>query len=316
LICCIEVKTILVTGGTGLIGKVLSKALKAQGYSVILLSRGRELPPYYDKVFQWDAINRRFDYAALDGVTDIIHLAGAGIADKRWTEHRKKEIVDSRIAPLQAIREGLAARNQKIDTLVSGSAVGWYGSGTDSLLHVENESAASDFMGETCKLWEDAANAFSDCAHRIVKIRTGVVLDADAGAFPSLLRAVKLGFGLPLGTGLQQIPWIHRDDIVAVFMSALDNTAYSGPINATATENCSNGTFTKALCRETNRPFWPFSVPSVFLRVLFGEMADVVLHGSRISNEKLRGLGFTFMYTELSDALRDLLKTQTPDSQS
>lgn len=316
MICCIEVKTILVTGGTGLIGKALAKVLKTQGYKLILLSRGNELPPDYDAVYRWDATNRSFDYAALEGVTDVIHLAGAGIADKRWTDGRKNEIIQSRIAPLQAIREGLAVRNQKIDTLVSGSAVGWYGSGTDSLLHVENESAASDFMGQTCKLWEDAANAFSDCAHRIVKIRTGVVLDSGAGAFPSLLRAVKLGLGAPLGTGLQQIPWIHRDDIVAVFRTALENVSYAGPVNATATQNCSNSNFTKVLCRETHRPFWPISVPSFFLSVLFGEMADVVLQGSRISNEKLRGLGFNFMYTELSDAIRDLLKTQTPDSQS
>lgn len=309
-------KTILVTGGTGLIGKALAKALKAQGYSLILLSRSRELPSHYDKVFQWDATNRRFDYAALDGVTDIIHLAGAGIADKRWTEQRKKEIVESRVAPLQAIRTALAERGQKINTLVSGSAVGWYGSISDSLLHTENEPAAGDFMGETCRLWENAANAFSDCAHRVVTIRNGIVLDAESGAFPSLLRAVKLGFGAPLGTGCQQMPWIHRDDSVAVFKSALENTAYSGPINATASENCNNRTFTKVLCQEAHRPFWPIPVPPLFLRVLFGEMADVVLHGSRISNQKLKSLGFTFRHSDLSEAIRELLKTQTPESRS
>lgn len=316
MICCSEVKTILVTGGTGLIGKALAKVLKAQGYSLILLSRSRELPSHYDKVFQWDATNRRFDYAALDGVTDIIHLAGAGIADKRWTEQRKKEIVESRVAPLQAIRAALIERGQKINTLVSGSAVGWYGSISDSLMHTETEPAAADFMGETCQLWERAANAFSDCSERVVTIRTGIVLDTESGAFPSLLRAAKLGLGAPLGTGRQQMPWIHRDDIVAVYKTALENNTYVGPINATATECCTNYMFIKVLCLEAHRPFWPIPVPPLFLRVLFGEMANVVLHGSRISNQKLKSLGFSFRHSELSETLRELLKTQTPDSRS
>lgn len=316
MICCIAVKTILITGGTGLIGKALAKALKAQGHKLVLLSRSRELPSNYDAVFQWKGGQKRFDYSALDGVTDIVHLAGAGIADKRWTAERKKEIIESRIAPLQAIHSSLTARGQKINSLISGSAIGWYGSGRDALVHTEREPAATDFMGETCRLWEHAAYAFSDCSQRVVTIRTGVVLDSLGGAFPSLLRAAKMGLGAPLGTGHQQIPWIHRDDIVSVFLCALENQQYTGPLNATATENCSNHDFTKALCREIHRPFWPVPVPSVVLRVLFGEMADVVLGGSRISNEKLRSLGFSFSFVELTAALRDLLKTQTPANRS
>ncbi len=309
-----EVKTILITGGTGLIGKALAKELKAKGHRLILLSRGTQPSGDYDAAFRWDPKHKRFDTAALDGVTDIIHLAGAGIADKRWTAERKEEIIESRVAPLQAIRDALVVRNQQINTLISGSAIGWYGSGTDNLLHAENEAAARDFMGETCKQWEDSAFAFSDCSQRVATIRTGIVLGNDSGAFPALLRPVKLGLGAPLGTGLQQMPWIHISDIVAVFVEALENTAYSGPINATATENCSNCEFTKTLCKISHRPFWPIGVPSFVLKGLFGEMASVILGGSRISNAKLRAQGFAFKYTNLADAFRDLLKTQTPDS--
>lgn len=310
MICCIVVKTILVTGGTGLIGNALAKVLKTRGYRLILLSRGTELPPDYDAVFQWDAINKQFDYAALDGVTDVIHLAGAGIADKRWTAERKKEIIESRVAPLQAIRAALLARNQKLNALVSGSAVGWYGSGNDSILHTEKEPAANDFMGETCKLWEKAAKNFSDCADRVVTVRTGVVLDTTGGALPVLMRPVKLCLGAPLGNGLQEFPWIHADDIVMVYINALENPKYEGPINATATENCSNKMFTKTLCSVLDRPFWPVGVPSFFMKMLFGEMAAAVLGGSRISNEKLRTLGFRFKHPELAEALTNLLKNK------
>ncbi len=309
-------KTILITGGSGLIGRPLAKLLKNKGYRLILLSRGSSLPENYDAVFTWDAEKKSFDPQALDGVTGIIHLAGAGIADKRWTDKRKKEIVESRTEPLKALHEALRKRGQRIECLVSGSAVGWYGAQLNSVLCTEDLPSAEDFMGETCRLWENAAYSFGDCCSRIVSIRTGIVLDSYGGVLPPLLSAVRLGLGAPLGSGKQQMPWIHRNDMVAVFANAIENEGYIGSINATATEDCTNYEFTKVLSRIMKRPFWPIGVPAFFLKLILGEMSAIVLGGSRISNAKLRKLGFRFEFSNLHDALAALLKTQTPAKQS
>jgi uncharacterized protein (TIGR01777 family) len=310
------VKTILITGGSGLIGRPLAKLLKAKGYKLILLSRGKVLPPNYDAVYTWDAENKRFDPRALDGVTGIIHLAGAGIAERRWTGNRKKEILESRTAPLKALHEALHKRGQHIECLISGSAVGWYGMKNDDVLHSETEPAAKDFLGETCRLWEEAAVAFSDCCKRIVTIRTGIVLDFEGGALQTIAKAVAFGLGAPLGSGKQQMPWIHINDMVAIFAEALENEKYVGPINATATENCSNSFFIQTLCRVMKRHYWPFGPPSFLLKMVLGEMSAVVLSGTRISNEKLHDLEFRFVYSDLKIALHDLIKKQTPVKQS
>jgi len=316
LICSTIVKTILITGGSGLIGSALAPLLKEKGYKLVLLSRGKTLPANYDSVFKWDAHKQTFDIRALEGVTDVIHLAGAGIAEKRWTTERKREIIASRTAPIKAIHKALREKGQRINCLVSGSAVGWYGMSTDSLLHTEDESAANDYMGETCRLWEEAANAFSDCCSRIVTIRTGIVLDANGGALQTIARAVACGLGAPLGSGKQQMPWIHREDIANIFATALENSLYTGAINATASEDCSNKVFIQTLAKTMRRPFWPIAAPSFVLKSILGEMSAVVLGGSRISNAKLKKLGFRFSHEVLHEALNDLINAQTPVNKS
>ncbi len=300
---------ILITGGAGLLGMALAKMLKADGHTLVLLSRSAQRINPYDAAFTWNPEKAEIDQQALDQIDAIVHLAGAGIADKPWTEKRKQEILDSRVNSAQLLLNTLKQRAQRINVLVSASAVGWYGAQTTSLLHLEEEPAAIDFMGETCRRWEAAADDFSSVANRIVKIRTGVVLDANGGALPELMKPFKFGFGAVLGSGKQQIPWIHIEDIARIFREALFNEAWSGAYNATATEQCSNRTFTQTLGKVLKKPVFPIGVPSLGLRLVLGEMSAVVLEGSRISNAKLRSTGFLFKHPELQSALHNLVHT-------
>lgn len=299
--------TILITGGTGLIGLRLVELLKKQGHKLHLLSRSNKPVAPYDAVFSWDVKDGSIDENALYGVDVIVHLAGAGIADQRWTDERKQEILSSRVDSAKLILETLKRREQKISAFVSGSAIGWYGAYSDTLIHNETEPAASDFMGETCRRWEHAADLFQGIADRIVKIRTGVVLAKTSGALPKMAQPVKWFVGSPLGSGKQQIPWIHLDDVCNIFANAVSDSRYYGPINATATENCTNREFTKVLAKVLNRPMIPIHVPSFVIKALFGEMAVVVLEGSKVSNHRIKQMGYTFQYPSLETAIRNIL---------
>jgi uncharacterized protein len=301
-------KTVLITGGSGLIGEELSKLLKSKGYRLHALSRSEEAIPNYDQTFVWDVNAGTIDENALDGVTQIVHLAGAGIADSPWTDERKRVILESRVKSIELVRTALEKRNQKIDALVSGSAIGWYGAISDDKLHTENEPAADDFMGKTCSAWEGAAGKFENLSARIVKIRTGVVLAKDGGALEQMKKPFKFFVGSALGSGMQQIPWIHLKDIAKVYANAIENNLYTGAINATATESCTNYEFSKTLAKVMHRPMLPVAVPSLVLRLALGDMSKVVLEGSSVSNQKLRSLGYTFEFDDLKEALSDLLK--------
>ncbi len=300
-------KTVLLTGATGLIGSHILPILKENEFRIHLLSRSSKLVPYADAVFKWNPEEGEMDEQALDGVTHLIHLAGAGIADKHWTHARKKEIIQSRVQSAALIHQLLQKRKQQLEVLVSASAIGWYGAISDDRLHVESEPAAQDFLGETCRLWEHAADEFKDVAKRIVKLRTGVVLAKESGALPQLLKPFQFYAGSPLGTGKQQIQWIHITDIARIYSEACCNETWEGTYNASATEECSNRLFAKELAKASNKPLLPISVPSFVLKLLLGEMSAMVLEGSRVSNKKLIDTGFQFQFTELSKALKNLI---------
>jgi len=302
-------KTILITGGTGLLGSHLIPILKEAGFRIHVLSRSSKSILHCDAVFTWNVGRGEIDERAFEGVTHIVHLAGEGIADGRWTESRMKSIISSRVKSAELILSILKKRNQRIEVLVSGSAVGWYGAKTDNLLHTEDESPETDFMGETCRLWEESADAFDKVSSRIVKVRTGIVLAKESGAFPKLIQPFRVHLGAALGSGKQQMPWIHIDDIVQVFYQAITNESWSGAINASATELCSNLEFSKTLAKILGRKLLPIHVPSVVLKMILGDMSAVVLEGSRVSNSKLKSLGFQFKFGNLDDAIKNLLQS-------
>jgi len=298
--------TILITGGSGLIGRKLAGMLAKEGHKVRLLSRKKKLIEPYHEVFTWDINAGIIESGALHGVDTVIHLAGEGIADGRWTERRKEVILSSRVGGLNLIRREAESQNIRFELVLSGSATGWYGAITDDLIHLEDEPPADDFLGETCRQWEAAADALAPISDRVVKIRTGVVLSPKSGALPQLMLPFKFYTGVVLGSGKQQIPWIHEDDICGIFMHAFKNTQMQGSYNASATEDCSNRAFTENLGKVLNKPVLPFPAPSFAIRLAFGEMSAVVLEGCRVSNQKIKRAGYAFKFAELDKALINL----------
>jgi uncharacterized protein len=223
-----NVGTVLISGGTGLIGRYLAPILRARGWRLHLLSRSGKSVSGWDAVFRWNPENGWIDQAALEGVSHVIHLAGESIAGKRWTRRRKEQIVSSRVDSAVLLFETFKKVGQKPEVFISASGVGWYGMLTDNKLHTEDEPAAADFMGQTCKLWEEAADRFAGLGCRVVKLRTGIVLARDGGALPVMSLPVKLFAGCILGSGKQQVPWIHIEDLCRLYTEALAEPKLAG----------------------------------------------------------------------------------------
>jgi uncharacterized protein (TIGR01777 family) len=299
-------QTILITGGTGLLGMELARQLKQKGYRLHLLSRSKRCPAPYDEVFQWDVYKETIDEQAVQQADAIIHLAGEGIADQRWSENRKQQIIDSRVKSIQLLKQTAEKLGVKA-IFISASAIGYYGGLTTNKLFVEEDAPAADFLGTSCRMWEEAADTFQSTAKRLVKIRIGIVLSAKGGALPKMSTPVKLGIGAALGNGKQHIPWIHIQDIARVFVYALENEKMKGVYNAVAATHCTNKQLTQSIAKVLKRPFWPLPVPAFGLKLLFGEMSAAFLEGSPVSNQKLLDSGFEFKFTELETALKDLL---------
>ncbi len=299
-------KNVLITGGTGLIGKHLSNSLRERGYSVSLLSRRPASCPGM-KVYEWDPDSGVIDPEALSTADYIIHLAGAGLGDRRWTEKRKKEILDSRIESALLISSRLKETGKKPGAFISASATGYYGSVTSDKMHVETDNPADDFTGEVCRRWEEAARGTEDLGIRTVILRAGIVLTRRGGALQRMALPARFGIGSPLGSGSQYVPWIHIDDLCAIYAKALEDLSMSGAYNAVAPEHVNNREYMKTVSAVMERPFFFPSIPSFMFRMFFGEMSSILLNGSRVSPEKIISAGFVFNYPELRSALKDLL---------
>ncbi|MCB0754992.1 MAG: TIGR01777 family protein [Flavobacteriales bacterium] len=298
---------ILITGGSGSIGRYLIPRLLFNMYQVSIIGRTEKKIPRVES-YTWNLEKEELDERALRGVTHIIHLAGAGIADKPWSPSRKKEIVESRVKPLQMLAKALSNRNQRIEAIISSSAVGYYGGLTSDTIFDETARSATDFLGSTCKMWEDAVQLFKPVADREVRIRTSVVLMNDAGALPQLVRPTKLGFGAAVGSGKQWMPWIHIDDLVELYVEAIINKNLHGAYNAAAPEHVDQTTMIKGIGKALERPTFLPPVPKFLMKTVLGEMSTVITEGSRVSSQKLIDTGFEFKFTELQQALNDLLK--------
>ncbi|MCG9790933.1 TIGR01777 family oxidoreductase [Flavobacterium algicola] len=300
-------KKVLITGGTGFVGSHLTKLLVAKGFEISILSRSKKVDEQSISYYVWDVDKGIIDEKAVLDADFIIHLAGENIAGSRWTEQRKKDIVTSRVAPVALIKTVLEKNNKKLEAFISASGVGIYGAITDSKICKENTDVYNDFLGETCQKWEAAADTISPFANRVVKVRTGLALGKDGGFLEKMLPLFKWGLGSAIGSGKQYMPWIHIDDLCAIYLEGLRNPAMNGAYNATIQDNTTNKIFAKTLTQVLGYKMWFPAVPSFMMRLLLGEMSVIILEGRRVSSSKIEKLGFRFKYINLENALQDCI---------
>jgi uncharacterized protein (TIGR01777 family) len=300
-------KSVLITGGSGLIGRYLTSLLLEKGYSVSHLSRGRGYPGRV-RVHVWAPEKGVLDPVVFTGIDYVIHLAGANIGSKRWTEQRKCEIINSRVASSRIIHKTITDNNLRIKAFISASAVGYYGAVTSERIFTETDPPADDFLGTTCRLWEESADLFEKSGTRTVKIRTGVVLEKNDSALSKFISGARFGLFPALGNGKQYLAWIHIADLCHIYLKALEDETINGAYNAVSPEHTDNRRFVMTLASVMKKPFISPPVPSFFLRLAMGESSVVALKGSRVSTEKLISAGYNFLYPELLSALKDALK--------
>jgi uncharacterized protein len=298
--------TILVTGGTGLIGSALTQLLIRKGHQVIILTR----KPHDAGQAHWDPSTGAIDAKAIREADYIIHLAGAGVADKRWSDKRKKVIEASRVDGCTTIVKALREIPNNVRAVISSSAIGWYGpdpATPNANPFEETAPPDTDFLGETCRRWEEAIRPVSELGKRLVIIRTGIVLSAKGGALREFMKPVKLGVAAILGSGKQTVSWIHMEDLCRLYLFALEHGDLQGPYNGVAPHPVNNRTLTLALARRLKgRYFVPVYIPGLFLKVALGEMSVEVLKSTTVSAGKTQAAGFQFHYPSIEAALDEL----------
>lgn len=299
-------KTIIITGGTGLLGMRLSFLLHARGYQVRHLSRTANPKATYP-AYQWDLKNKKIDLNAFDQVDGIIHLAGANIAEGRWTSKRKKIILDSRIASTALLAETISKLPQKPKVFVSCSAVGYYGSMGNQIL-TEESPVGNGFMSAVCQQWEAGTSAIRQQGIRTPIVRVGVVLSTQGGALPEFQLSYPVRVGAYFGNGQQYYPWIHIDDICQIFITALENEQMAGIYNGSAPEPATNKAIAAALAKATPKKIALMPVPAFSARLLMGEMANIILNSTRAVPKALEQVNFQFQHPNLSHAIEDLLE--------
>jgi len=297
-------KNILITGASGSVGRRLTRLLLDKGYQVSALSRTPGHDPAV-KTFIWDVNQGIIDERCIEGIDTIIHLAGAGIAEKRWTDARKKELIDSRTRSIGLIYDLLKTREHQVSSVISAAAIGYYSDRGDELM-TEDSPPNTDFMAHCCIEWENAVDGGQKLGLRIVKFRTGVVLDKDGGALPTLAKPIKLYVGSPIGNGRQWIPWIHWQDVVDMYLYGVENTIVNGIYNMVAPNPVTNAQLTQAVARQLHKPLWAPNVPAFVLKLMLGEMSTIVLGSTKASAQKIQDAGFSFKFTEVSAALKEI----------
>lgn len=294
-------KGVLITGGSGSVGKRLSALLLEKGYEVAHLSRSKASLPNI-KTYLWDIEKNEIDAECIDCVDVIVHLAGAGIADSRWTDERKKILIESRTKSIQLVYQLLKTNNHQVKTVVSASASGFYSERGDALMK-ETDSPNNDFLGECSVLWESAVDEAINLGIRVVKFRTGVILEKDAGALPKIAAPIKFGFGAPLGDGKQWTSWIHIDDVAEMYLKGIEDEALQGAYNMSTPNPLTNKELTVAIAQKLNKPLWLPNVPAFILKLIFGEMSAVVLGSTKMDVQKIEQAGFKFKFPTIKSAL-------------
>ena len=287
---------ILITGGTGLVGKRLTKMLIERNHEVVILSRN----PKKTNEYKWDISNNYIDENALINIEYIIHLAGAGIADKRWTDKRKKIIIDSRVNSANLLFEKINELKINLKGFISASGIGYYGINKSENIFAETDKAGTDFLAEVCNKWEQAALKFSKKNIPVTILRTGIVLTKKGGA----LEKMKTPIITPLGSGKQYISWIHIEDLCNLYIKAIEDNLI-GIYNAVAPELITNKNFSKTLAKNINRPFINIGLPSILLKLVLGELSSILLSGNKISTKKIGKNNYSFRFSKLPKALNN-----------
>lgn len=305
--------TILITGGTGTIGKALSKALTAKQHEVIILTRHPRTGTAGISYAAWDPAKQTIDMDALQKADYIINLAGAGVADKRWTKKRKEEIVNSRVQSGALLVKALRENANKVQAVISMSGIGWYGDdnkrSAGQKFFSEGDPADDGFLGQTCVKWEDAIKPVTALNKRLVIFRCGIVLSNDGGALGEFKKPVRAGLATIFGSGDQVTSWIHIDDLCRLFLNAISNERIRGVYNTVTPQPVTNKHLMITLGKKMKGRFYiPVYVPSFLLKLVLGELSIEILKSATVSCEKLMGSGFQFQFPSLEVALDDLLK--------
>lgn len=292
---------ILITGGTGFIGKELQKQLRSSGHEVVILSRS-------GGDFHWDPAKGEMDIRALEGLDAIIHLAGAGIAEKRWTESRKEELIQSRVQSSQTLYQALKQHPHQVHTFISASGIGYYGADTGERLCEESTEPGQDFIASCTQAWEGSLKGIEGLGIRVVKFRIGLVMGNGGGIFPVLQKPIRWFVGANIGTGKQWQSWIHLKDLIGMFQWALQEKSMKGVYNAVAPEPLRQSELNQQLARAMHRPLFLPAVPAFALRLVLGEMAVLVTGGNLVSSDRIqKEAGFSFRFVRFSEALKDLI---------
>jgi len=298
---------ILITGGTGLVGMHLSRMLRDKGHQVSHLSRKENLQAEFP-AYRWDIDEEFVDAKALQQADHIVHLAGASIVGKRWTASQKQLILDSRVKSIRLLARQIETSGASIQSFVSASAVGYYGNTGDMIITEASPAGDSGFLVESCELWEQAVEDVVALGIRTVRMRIGIVLSALDGALPKILLSFKVNAGTWFGDGSQYYPWVHIDDVARMFVKAVEDDTLQGAYNATAPNPVSNKDFVKILAKALDKKALLVPTPAFVMRLVMGEMADTVLHGSRVIPQRMSDAGFEFKFEDLEAAFRDIIR--------
>ncbi|MFN4247370.1 MAG: TIGR01777 family oxidoreductase [Flavipsychrobacter sp.] len=299
-------KTIGITGGTGLVGRVITRLLVNKGYRVVIFTR--HLRPESDGVSYayWDTNKQDISIAALQQLDGIIHLAGEGVADKRWTPQRKLQILESRTIGTSFITNKILQHAPNCKVFVGASAIGYYGADKGGRPFTETDNASTDFLGSTCKAWEEASESIEGKIRRVL-IRIGIVLSTEGGAFKEFAKPVKFGVAPLLGGGKQTVSWIHIEDLAALFVYALENGMMQGVYNGVAPVPVAQSQLMYSIRKNSKGISIPIPVPAFVLKIMLGEMSIEVLKSATVSSHETEQAGFQFQYTTINKAVTALL---------
>ena len=302
--------TVLITGGTGMIGTALTKALVQNNHEVIILSREeRESEQKNISYALWDVNMQLIDEKAVQKADYIVHLAGANVGEKRWTKKRKKEIIDSRVDSGKLLVSALKNFPNKIEAVISSSAMGFYGPDAPVARpepFVETDLPYNDFLATTVVEWENAIRPVEELGKRLVLFRTGIVLSNEGGAYTEFKKPLKFGVAPVLGGGRQTVSWIHIEDLVRLYIDAIENRSWSGVYNAVTPNPVSNQQLMKEIARQSKGFHLTLKVPSFVLKIALGEMSIEVLKSTTVSSAKIQRQGFRFLFPSIESAIKNL----------